>query len=190
MGYLQVYCWANSGRRQACAIRVNYFRALMRQEIGWYDRHSSGALSSQIADSLPKIQDAMGDKVTCIAFSLYLATLLDPEHLLGCNWHSVLMHDAGWTGGLVLVRLEAHSCDSFCFTAPHDGRGIVQQDTCDWIDKGPDYVCYSCRYCGRSSDTRANCGVVWNAVTRDQSVCFIFLLFRPETVLPYIHVTE
>ena len=63
MGYLQVFCWAKSGQRQAIAIRVAYFRALMRQDIGWYDKHQSGALSTQIADCLPKIQDAIGDKV-------------------------------------------------------------------------------------------------------------------------------
>ena len=65
IGVLQVYTWAKSGQRQTSAIRVAYFRALMRQEIGWYDRHSSGALSTQIAESLPKIQDAISDKVCC-----------------------------------------------------------------------------------------------------------------------------
>ena len=63
LGYIQVACWATSGQRQASSIRIAYFRALMRQEIGWYDKHQSGALSTQIAESLPKIQDAMGDKV-------------------------------------------------------------------------------------------------------------------------------
>ena len=64
MGYIQVASWVSSGQRQASAIRVAYFRALLRQEIGWYDQHSSGALSTQIAESLPKIQEAMSDKVS------------------------------------------------------------------------------------------------------------------------------
>ena len=63
MGYIQVATWVKSGQNQACAIRIAYFRALLRQEIGWYDQHSSGALTTQIAESLPKIQEAMSDKV-------------------------------------------------------------------------------------------------------------------------------
>ena len=78
LGYIQVFCWAKSGQRQTAAIRTAYFRALMRQEIGWYDRHSSGALSTQIAESLPKIQDAMGDKVASgiMFLSLFLTGLI------------------------------------------------------------------------------------------------------------------
>ena len=34
MGYLQVYCWSSSGRQQAYAIRIAYFRSLMRQVMG------------------------------------------------------------------------------------------------------------------------------------------------------------
>ena len=63
LGYVQVVTWSLAGQRQAAAIRVAYFRALLRQEIGWFDLTTSGALTTQIAESLPKIQEAMGDKV-------------------------------------------------------------------------------------------------------------------------------
>ena len=63
LGYTQVAAWSIAGQRQAAAIRVAYFRALLRQEIGWFDLTTSGALTTQIAESLPKIQEAIGDKV-------------------------------------------------------------------------------------------------------------------------------
>ncbi len=63
MGYIQVATWVQAGQRQAAVMRLAYFRALLRQEIGWYDRHASGELTTQIAESLPKIQAAISDKV-------------------------------------------------------------------------------------------------------------------------------
>jgi ABC-type multidrug transport system fused ATPase/permease subunit len=63
IGYIQVSTWVLSSQSQATTMRVAYFRALLRQEMSWYDRHASGELTTQIAESLPKIQAAIGDKV-------------------------------------------------------------------------------------------------------------------------------
>jgi hypothetical protein len=53
-----------SGHRQAQRIRAAYFRSLLCQEIGWYDQNLAGALSTRIAGDIPKIQEAIGDKVS------------------------------------------------------------------------------------------------------------------------------
>lgn len=52
-----------SAQRQSLRIRKMYFNALVRQEMAWYDRHKTGALSSRISSDVPKIQEALGDKV-------------------------------------------------------------------------------------------------------------------------------
>ena len=52
-----------AGQRQALRIRMRFFTALVRQDMTWYDRQSTGALAVRISQDIPKIQDAMSDKV-------------------------------------------------------------------------------------------------------------------------------
>ena len=59
----QVVCFIVAGERQAERVRCLYFQALLRQEIGWYDCNSAGALTSRISADVPKIQEAISDKV-------------------------------------------------------------------------------------------------------------------------------
>lgn len=61
--YLQVTFFTLTAQRQALRIRRLYFTALVRQEMAWFDQQATGALSSRISSDIPKIQDAIGDKV-------------------------------------------------------------------------------------------------------------------------------
>ncbi|EGD76002.1 multidrug resistance protein [Salpingoeca rosetta] len=61
--YFQVACFTLSAQRQSLRIRKLYFKALVRQEMAWYDQHKTGALSSRISSDVPQIQEALGDKV-------------------------------------------------------------------------------------------------------------------------------
>eukprot|EP00058_Branchiostoma_floridae_P023304 XP_002608794.1 hypothetical protein BRAFLDRAFT_89659 [Branchiostoma floridae] len=63
-GYLQIAFWTLAGARQTRRIRQNFFRAVMRQEVGWFDTNPSGELNSVLADDMNKVQEAMSDKVS------------------------------------------------------------------------------------------------------------------------------
>ncbi|XP_056007799.1 ATP-dependent translocase ABCB1-like isoform X2 [Ostrea edulis] len=63
LGYGQVVCWVTAAERQCHRIRVSFFRNVMRQEIGWFDTHDSGELSTRLADDINKIHMGIGDKM-------------------------------------------------------------------------------------------------------------------------------
>ena len=48
--YLQVTFWNLSAKRQARRIRLLFFRAALRQNIGWFDVNPSGELSTRLAE--------------------------------------------------------------------------------------------------------------------------------------------
>ena len=47
-GYLASACMNISAERQATKIRKEYFAAMLRQEVGWYDNISSGELTTRL----------------------------------------------------------------------------------------------------------------------------------------------
>lgn len=63
VSYGQVACFVMTSQRQGKVIRYKYFRALLCQEMGWYDSQTTGALTSRISEDVTKIQEALGDKV-------------------------------------------------------------------------------------------------------------------------------
>jgi len=73
--YFQVAFFTITAQRQALRIRHAYFRALVRQEMGFYDQEGSGTLSTRISSDIPKIQEAIGDKLgsclQCVGVSCY-----------------------------------------------------------------------------------------------------------------------
>ncbi|KAM8981416.1 ATP-dependent translocase ABCB1-like isoform 2-T8 [Sarcophilus harrisii] len=61
--YIQVSFWTLAAGRQVKKIRENFFHAIMRQEIGWFDVHDVGELNTRLADDVSKINDGIGDKI-------------------------------------------------------------------------------------------------------------------------------
>ncbi|XP_031794385.1 ATP-dependent translocase ABCB1 [Sarcophilus harrisii] len=61
--YIQVSFWTLAAGRQVKKIRENFFHAIMRQEIGWFDIHDVGELNTRLADDVSKINDGIGDKI-------------------------------------------------------------------------------------------------------------------------------
>lgn len=61
-GYLQIMCWTTACERQIHTIRKVYFRSIVRQQIGWFDKNQSGELTTRLADDINKIKDGLGDK--------------------------------------------------------------------------------------------------------------------------------
>eukprot|EP01133_Synstelium_polycarpum_P018363 gene18363-21975_t len=61
--YLEVAMWTMSGERQAERCRKAYLRAIIKQEIGWFDITKSSELATRIASDTQLFQAAIGEKV-------------------------------------------------------------------------------------------------------------------------------
>ncbi|TKY50321.1 ABC transporter B family member 15 [Spatholobus suberectus] len=63
--FLEGYCWTRTGERQAARMRVKYLKAVLRQEVAYFDLHvtsTSEVITSVSNDSLV-IQDVLSEKV-------------------------------------------------------------------------------------------------------------------------------
>ncbi|KAI5443185.1 ABC transporter B family member 15 [Lathyrus oleraceus] len=63
--FLEGYCWTRTGERQAARMRARYIKAILRQEVAYFDLHvtsTSEVITSVSTDSLV-IQDVLSDKV-------------------------------------------------------------------------------------------------------------------------------
>ncbi|EGG19851.1 ABC transporter B family protein [Cavenderia fasciculata] len=61
--YAEVAFWTMAGERQSVRCRKLYFRAILSQEIGWYDITKASELSTRIASDTQLFQEAIGEKV-------------------------------------------------------------------------------------------------------------------------------
>jgi ATP-binding cassette subfamily B (MDR/TAP) protein 1 len=62
---LEGYCWTRTGERQAARMRARYLKAVLRQEVAYFDLHvtsTSEVITSVSNDSLV-IQDVLSEKV-------------------------------------------------------------------------------------------------------------------------------
>ena len=48
VAYGQVAFWLLAAHRQAHKIRIDTFRAILRQDIGWFDTHEIGELNTRL----------------------------------------------------------------------------------------------------------------------------------------------
>jgi len=62
-GIMQIACWTHTGERQSQKFRERYVKAILSQEIGWFDTIGAAELSTKVADLTGKVQDGMTRKV-------------------------------------------------------------------------------------------------------------------------------
>lgn len=55
-GWMQVAFWTRTGERQTQRFRENYVKAILSQEIGWFDISGANELSTKVAELTGKIQ--------------------------------------------------------------------------------------------------------------------------------------
>lgn len=61
---LQVSCWTITGERQAARIRTLYLKAILRQDIAFFDKEmSTGQVVERMSGDTFLIQDSIGEKV-------------------------------------------------------------------------------------------------------------------------------
>lgn len=58
----QVACWMLSASRQVSRVRILFFEAVMRQEVGWHDEHKPGELISRMDGDTRVFQNGINDK--------------------------------------------------------------------------------------------------------------------------------
>uniref|UniRef100_A0A669QSI8 ATP binding cassette subfamily B member 4 n=1 Tax=Phasianus colchicus TaxID=9054 RepID=A0A669QSI8_PHACC len=61
--YIQVSFWTLAAGRQIKRIRQEFFHAVMRQEIGWFDVNDVCELNTRIVDDISKINEGIGEKI-------------------------------------------------------------------------------------------------------------------------------
>ncbi|KAK5581948.1 hypothetical protein RB653_003529 [Dictyostelium firmibasis] len=61
--YVEVAFWMLAGERQAVRCRKAYLKAILKQEIGWYDITKSSELSTRISSDTLLFQEAIGEKI-------------------------------------------------------------------------------------------------------------------------------
>lgn len=60
----EVSCWMTTGERQAARIRGLYLKAILRQDIAFFDKGTTtGEVIGRMSGDTILIQDAMGEKV-------------------------------------------------------------------------------------------------------------------------------
>jgi ABC-type multidrug transport system fused ATPase/permease subunit len=55
-----------AGENQARRIRTQYFRAIMRQDVGWFDATSTGELTTRMVADTATIQEGISEKVCAV----------------------------------------------------------------------------------------------------------------------------
>ncbi|KAB2613956.1 ABC transporter B family member 15-like [Pyrus ussuriensis x Pyrus communis] len=82
--FLEGYCWTRTGERQAARMRVRYLKAVLRQDVGYFDLHvtsTSEVITSVSNDSLV-IQDVLSEKLpnflmnSSMFFGSYIAAFI------------------------------------------------------------------------------------------------------------------
>ncbi|KAI4347648.1 hypothetical protein L6164_008440 [Bauhinia variegata] len=78
--FLEGFCWTRTGERQAAKMRARYLRAILRQEVAYFDLHvtsTSEVITSVSNDSLV-IQDALSEKVPnfLMNFSMFIGSYI------------------------------------------------------------------------------------------------------------------
>lgn len=62
LAYTLTVSFQLSAERQAKRIREEYFAAILRQEVGWFDQNSAGQLTTRVTGDTQVVQDGLGEK--------------------------------------------------------------------------------------------------------------------------------
>ncbi|KAE9555670.1 hypothetical protein FO519_001141 [Halicephalobus sp. NKZ332] len=61
--FVQVTCFLIASENLMHRMRKEFFKAILRQDISWYDANHSGTLTSKLFDNLERVKEGTGDKV-------------------------------------------------------------------------------------------------------------------------------
>ncbi|XP_076821327.1 ATP-dependent translocase ABCB1-like isoform X3 [Clavelina lepadiformis] len=73
-GTLQMFFWNVSSTRQVKTIQIKYFRAILRQSIGFHDLNPSGELNARLSGDITTLKKGIGEKLSLIILYVSLST--------------------------------------------------------------------------------------------------------------------
>ncbi|CAM9148636.1 unnamed protein product [Choristocarpus tenellus] len=104
MGFIMVSTWSIAGERQALRIRHAYVKAILRQDIGWFDEHPAGQLPTAVTANMAKVQDGMGRKVVDIILNSFGGIfLLATSMYINAELGAVMLACIPFIGGSVAI---------------------------------------------------------------------------------------
>ncbi|PAV80414.1 hypothetical protein WR25_23584 [Diploscapter pachys] len=62
--YVQIACWESFSERVTHKLRQNYLKAILRQQIEWFDNEQTGNLTARLTDDLERVREGLGDKLS------------------------------------------------------------------------------------------------------------------------------
>ncbi|XP_059085284.1 ATP-dependent translocase ABCB1-like isoform X2 [Tigriopus californicus] len=79
MSYIFVTCLNHAAECQVFKIRGLFLKAILRQDIGWYDTHQTGDFASRMTEDLNKVQEGIGEKIGMFIFfaTIFIASLIN-----------------------------------------------------------------------------------------------------------------
>ncbi|GMT24903.1 hypothetical protein PFISCL1PPCAC_16200, partial [Pristionchus fissidentatus] len=63
---IQVSCYLTACERMTDRLRRDFVRAVLRQDVAWFDQSHSGTLASKLFDNLERVREGTGDKVALL----------------------------------------------------------------------------------------------------------------------------
>ncbi|KAL1914798.1 uncharacterized protein VTP21DRAFT_7890 [Calcarisporiella thermophila] len=89
-GYLYMATWIYTGERQTRIMREKYLAAILRQNIGYFDKIGAGEVTSRITNDTHQIQDGISEKIP-IAFKDVCAFIAAFVIAFTANWKLTLV---------------------------------------------------------------------------------------------------
>uniref|UniRef100_A0A8R1DVZ2 ABC-type xenobiotic transporter n=1 Tax=Caenorhabditis japonica TaxID=281687 RepID=A0A8R1DVZ2_CAEJA len=73
--YVQIACFEGYAERLVHKLRQNYLKAILRQQIQWFDKQQTGNLTARLTDDLERVREGLGDKLALLVqmFAAFLA---------------------------------------------------------------------------------------------------------------------
>ncbi|PIO70844.1 ABC transporter, ATP-binding protein [Teladorsagia circumcincta] len=62
--YIQIVCWETFAERITHKLRQIYLKAILRQQISWFDAQQTGNLTARLTDDLERVREGLGDKLS------------------------------------------------------------------------------------------------------------------------------
>ncbi|VDO83812.1 unnamed protein product [Heligmosomoides polygyrus] len=62
--YIQIVCWETFAERITYKLRQIYLKAILRQQISWFDVQQTGNLTARLTDDLERVREGLGDKLS------------------------------------------------------------------------------------------------------------------------------
>ncbi|KAF0536907.1 multidrug resistance protein MDR [Gigaspora margarita] len=88
--YISVATWVYTGERIARQIREQYLRAILRQNIAYFDEYSSGEVTTRITSDIHLIQDGISEKVS-LTFQYIVQFILSFIVAITLSWKMTLV---------------------------------------------------------------------------------------------------